>query len=95
MTTAKKIVCLALVLAMACVSVFAQAAPEAAAKTSYKIGICQVVQHPALDAATQGFMDAVKEKLGDDVAFDLQNASGDSAMCSTMERTLGLCLAGF
>lgn len=85
MTTAKKIVCLALVLAMACVSVFAQAAPEAAAKTSYKIGICQVVQHPALDAASQGFMDAVKAAMGEDaVSFDYQNASGDPSICTTI-----------
>lgn len=27
------------------------------AKTSYKIGICQLVQHDALDAATKGFQD--------------------------------------
>ncbi len=54
------------------------------AKT-YKIGICQLVQHVALDAATEGFMDAVKEGLGEEnVEFDLQNASGDSATCSTI-----------
>lgn len=86
MTSAKKIVCLALVLCMACVSVFAQAAPEAAAKTSYKIGICQVIQHEALDAASQGFMDAVKAGMGDgiEVSFDYQNASGDSSICATI-----------
>ena len=52
---------------------------------SYKIGICQLVQHDALDAATEGFMDAVKDGLGEEnVEFDLQNASGDSATCSTI-----------
>ena len=51
----------------------------------YEIGICQLVQHDALDAATEGFMDAVKEGLGEEnVEFDLQNASGDSATCSTI-----------
>lgn len=51
----------------------------------YTIGICQLVQHVALDAATEGFMDAVKEGLGEEnVEFDLQNASGDSATCSTI-----------
>ena len=39
----------------------------------YNIGICQLVEHEALDAATQGFQDALKEKLGDNVTFDLQN----------------------
>ena len=51
---------------------------------TYKIGICQLVQHPALDAATQGFQDALTEKLGDKVTFDVQNASGDSATCATI-----------
>jgi putative ABC transport system substrate-binding protein len=34
------------------------------------------VQHVALDAATQGFQDALKDKLGDGRHFDVQNASG-------------------
>lgn len=53
-----------------------------ASDASYKIGICQLVQHVALDAATQGFKDALTEKLGDAVSFDEQNASGDSGNCS-------------
>ena len=52
---------------------------------TYTIGICQLVQHPALDAATQGFKDAVIAELGEDnVVFDEQNASGDSATCATI-----------
>lgn len=51
---------------------------------TYKIGICQLVQHDALDAATQGFQDALTEKLGDNVKFDVQNAAGDSATCATI-----------
>ncbi len=50
----------------------------------YKVGICQLVQHDALDAATKGFQDALKELLGDDVEFDLQNAAGEPATCSTI-----------
>lgn len=50
----------------------------------YTIGICQLVEHVALDAATEGFMDAVKEELGDQVAFDVQNAQNDSNTCSTI-----------
>ena len=60
-----------------------QAAAEET-KDSYKIGICQLVQHEALDAATKGFMDTVQEKLGDAVTFDEQNAQGDSNTCSTI-----------
>ena len=50
----------------------------------YTVGICQLVQHEALDAATKGFKDALTEKLGDRVSFDEQNASGDSATCATI-----------
>ena len=64
-------------------STAAAPAEEAAAET-YLVGICQLVQHDALDAATQGFKDALTEKLGDSVTFDEQNASGDSANCSTI-----------
>ncbi|MDO4490564.1 MAG: ABC transporter substrate-binding protein [Lachnospiraceae bacterium] len=51
---------------------------------SYTVGICQLVQHPALDAATEGFKDALTEELGDQVSFDEQNAAGDSATCATI-----------
>ena len=57
--------------------------PSAGAE-SYTVGICQLVQHDALDAATQGFQDALTEALGDAVTFDLQNAQGDSNTCSTI-----------
>ena len=54
-------------------------------KNSYNIGIVQLVQHPALDAATEGFQDALIEKLGEDkVNFDVQNASGEPANCATI-----------
>lgn len=56
----------------------------AAEGTVYHVGICQLVQHVALDAATQGFQDALKDKLGDAVVFDLQNASGETNTCSTI-----------
>lgn len=51
---------------------------------SYNVGICQLVQHVALDAATQGFKDALTDALGDAVTFDEQNAQGDSNTCSTI-----------
>lgn len=51
---------------------------------TYTVGICQLVQHDALDAATQGFKDALTEKLGDAVTFDEQNAQGDTNTCSTI-----------
>lgn len=51
---------------------------------TYNIGICQLVQHDALDAATKGFKDSLTEKLGDKVKFDEQNAQGDSPTCATI-----------
>ncbi len=54
------------------------------ASKKYQVGVCQLVQHPALDQATKGFEDALKDKLGDDVDIDEQNAAGDSATCSTI-----------
>lgn len=51
---------------------------------TYKVGVVQLVQHEALDAATKGFTDALKEALGDKVEVVEKNASGDSNNCSTI-----------
>lgn len=61
-----------------------EASSGAASGETYTVGICQLVQHDALDAATQGFKDALVEELGDAVTFDEQNAQGDSNTCSTI-----------
>jgi putative ABC transport system substrate-binding protein len=51
----------------------------------YKIGIVQLVEHQALDAATKGFEQALVDKLGEgNVEFDFQNAQGESTNCSTI-----------
>jgi putative ABC transport system substrate-binding protein len=60
------------------------AEPAASDGTVYNVGICQLVEHPALDLATQGFQDALTELLGDQVEFDLQNAQGEASSCSTI-----------
>ena len=76
---------IAMVLAAVMVLAMASAAPAAKAEdATYTIGICQLVQHAALDAATQGFKAALTEKLGDNVKFDEQNAQGDIPACSTI-----------
>lgn len=56
----------------------------AGAGETYTVGICQLMQHVALDAATQGFKDALTGELGERVTFDEQNAQGDSNTCSTI-----------
>ena len=75
----KKIISLLLVVCL----VFALCACGSTSK-KFTVGICQLVQHPALDSATQGFIDALSEELGDAVEFDNQNASGDIATCATI-----------
>ena len=57
---------------------------KAAEGKVYNIGICQQLEHPALDEATKGFQDALNEKLGDNVKFDLQNAQNEQANASTI-----------
>lgn len=82
----KKLVSMILVASMA-MGMVACGSGEGAKKSgddTYKIGVCQLLQHPALDAATEGFQAALTEKLGDKVSFDVQNASGESANCATI-----------
>jgi putative ABC transport system substrate-binding protein len=63
------------------------ASPEASdpAAASYTVGIVQLVSHVALDAATQGFQDALIAELGaENVSFKFQNAQGDATTCTTI-----------
>ena len=54
------------------------------AKDTFTVGICQLAQHDALDAATKGFKDALTQELGDKVEFVEQNASNDIPTCGTI-----------
>ena len=58
-----------------------QAASSSSSGETYKIGICQLAPHPALDAATQGFKDALTEALGENVTFSEGNAGGEANNC--------------
>ena len=78
----KKII--AMILALAMVLSLA-ACGSAAKKDTYTVGICQLLTHPALDAATQGFKDALVEALGEDkVTFLDKDAGGEYANCATI-----------
>ena len=64
------------------------AAPENSAEPTggekYVVGICQLAPHPALDAATEGFIDALNEKLPGQVDIQNKNAAGDTPTCATI-----------
>ena len=60
------------------------AEPAAEADQVFQIGVVQLVQHPALDQASKGFMDVLTEKLGDTVSFNYQNGAGDQPSCATI-----------
>lgn len=47
----------------------------------YHIGICQWEEHAALDEATRGFQEALTDRLGDEVVFDVQIAQGSTQDC--------------
>ena len=60
-------------------------AEDDTAGETYVVGICQQMTHVALDAATQGFKDALAEILGDDaVTYEEGNAGGEQNNCVTI-----------
>ncbi|MBQ6811434.1 MAG: ABC transporter substrate-binding protein [Firmicutes bacterium] len=74
------------ILFLICLLVFSLSACGGAdsATEGYHIGICQLVEHEALDDASQGFQDALSDAFGDAVTFDIQNAQNDLSVCSTI-----------
>lgn len=80
----KKLFALVLAAMLLLVACGAPGKTSPSADGSFTVGICQLVQHEALDAATRGFRDALTAALGDKVTFNEQNASGDSANCTTI-----------
>ena len=64
---------------IACGSADSGAADSGNADAAYTIGVCQLVQHEALDAATEGFIDTVNAALGEEnINWDVQNAANDT-----------------
>ena len=56
-------------------------------KGTYTIGICEYTEHTAQNEVVSGFTDYLTEKLGDKVKFDMQNASNDSSLATTIINT--------
>ena len=79
----KMIALLCALLMLLALSACGQSAAPAAEKV-YSVGVCQLVQHPALDAATKGFTDKLTELLGDKVSITVQNGAGDQPSCSVI-----------
>jgi putative ABC transport system substrate-binding protein len=84
----KKVISVAVSAAMAASLTACGSTSDSGSTTSsdktYNIGICQLLEHPALDLATEGFQAALTEKLGDNVKFDVQNAQGEQANAATI-----------
>ena len=57
---------------------------EPAPADQFVVGICQLAPHPALDAATQGFKDALNALLPGQVDIRERNAAGDTPTCATI-----------
>ncbi|KXH80078.1 ABC transporter substrate-binding protein [Sporosarcina sp. HYO08] len=53
----------------------------------YKIGVTQIVEHPSLNAAYDGFKKAL-EDAGLDVEYDVQNAQNDNSTNTTIANNL-------
>lgn len=65
--------------------VTATALTSCAKDDTYTVGVIQLVTHDALDAATNGFIQALKDKLGEDkVTIDVQNAANSTDTCATI-----------
>lgn len=82
----KKVVSLMLALVLCVVSLSSlTGCSDNKVANKYQIGICQLMEHVALDAATDGFKQAIIDELGEDaVEFDIQNGQGDPVTCSTI-----------
>ena len=54
-----------------------------------KIGILQYVEHEALDAAREGFIQRLEEsEYGDRIEFDVQNASGNQTTLQSISEKI-------
>lgn len=65
----------------------ADAGSASDARASYKIGVLQLTEHPALDAANKGFVEAI-EAADINAKINQQNAQNDQSACQTIASTL-------
>ena len=74
----------AVVLVLALLAALAACSTESTETAKYNVGICQLVQHDAHNNATQGFIDTLNELLPGEIAFDIQNASNEIPLCTSI-----------
>lgn len=78
----KRILCVILVVALLCSAMLLNSCGD---DGKYTVGVIQLVTHDALDAATEGFVQALKDKLGEEnVVIDIQNAANSTDTCATI-----------
>jgi putative ABC transport system substrate-binding protein len=68
------------------ITLFAVVQPDVGDKV-YKIGISQIVTHPALDATREGIIEGLAEKgyvVGDNIEIDYQNSEGDMTLVASI-----------
>ncbi len=53
-----------------------------ASNEKFVVGVCQLIAHDALDAATKGFVETLKAEFGDQIEIIEKVASGDMATCT-------------
>ncbi|WP_057768291.1 ABC transporter substrate-binding protein [Cytobacillus praedii] len=85
------LLCGSLLLLSACGSGSKEAGGSKEEKETVKIGITQLVEHPSLDAAREGFIAALKDagyEEGKNLKLDYQNAQGDMNNNMTIAQNL-------
>lgn len=83
---AKRIISAITAAVLLCAAVFTAASCQKSS-AKYTVGICQLVKHDALDAATKGFTDELKKQFGDEIEFIEQNAQGQTETCTSIINT--------
>jgi putative ABC transport system substrate-binding protein len=80
-------ICVVLAVALVVVLVIGRQPAQPPPAKVYKIGITQIVTHPALDRCRQGFIDQMTEEgfvEGENVYYILKNAEGDMSIAASI-----------
>ncbi|MEJ6952342.1 ABC transporter substrate-binding protein [Natronospora cellulosivora (SeqCode)] len=93
MGKSKNIVIIVLVVLLSIALIITFALRQSYSEEKLNIAITQILEHPALDAARQGFIDVFEEHgyiEGDNVVYDIQNAQGEIANTNTIAQKFAL-----